>query len=270
MSRGSSTGDDNVFVVPFRLHGLEPAILRIPVFASDFGRYWFEPTGDWRVVFPYLSDAEGYRLITAAELKREYPKTFAHLQQNVLKLKARKQFKQWFGYSAPRNLQLHDRAQIIVPLLAEKGSFTLIPRQLQRKLCPMASGGFSITLLPECDLKPEFVLGVLNSKLLFWFLRHLSNVFRGNWITCTKQYFGELPIVALDLTKKADKAAHDEMVALVDKMLGLVPKLRKAKTEAERRTLQNAVAATDRAIDQLVYKLYGLTADEIRPVEGNA
>jgi Xaa-Pro aminopeptidase len=53
-------------------------------------------------------------------------------------------------------------------------------------------------------------------------------------------------------------------------MLGLVPKLRKAKTESERKTLQNAVTATERAIDQLVYKLYGLTADEIRLVEGTA
>ena len=33
-------------------------------------------------------------------------------------------------------------------------------------------------------------------------------------------------------------------------------------------TLQNAVAATDRAIDALVYELYGLTPEEIALVEG--
>jgi len=41
-----------------------------------------------------------------------------------------------------------------------------------------------------------------------------------------------------------------------------------ANSDAERQTMQNAVTATDQQIDALVYELYGLTADEIRLVEG--
>jgi hypothetical protein len=132
----------------------------------------------------------------------------------------------------------------------------------------MASGGFTITLGADCAFKPEFVLGILNSKLSFWFLRQISNIFRGGWITCTKQYFGELPIIRLDLKKSADKARHDKLVVLVDKMLGLMPKLRVATSEREKATLQNAVTATDQQIDALVYELYGLTKAEIKLVEG--
>ena len=61
---------------------------------------------------------------------------------------------------------------------------------------------------------------------------------------------------------------HDRLVGLVDKMLTLTPKLRTASSDAERATLQNAVTATDRQTDALVYDLYGLTADEIKLVEG--
>jgi hypothetical protein len=43
-------------------------------------------------------------------------------------------------------------------------------------------------------------------------------------------------------------------------------KLRAATAEPEKAVLQNAV--TDQQIDQLVYELYGLTADEIKLVEG--
>ena len=50
--------------------------------------------------------------------------------------------------------------------------------------------------------------------------------------------------------------------------MALVPKLRLAKSERDRATLANAVAATDRAIDALVYELYGLTPEEIALVEG--
>ncbi len=55
---------------------------------------------------------------------------------------------------------------------------------------------------------------------------------------------------------------------LVDKLLGLMPKLRAATLEREHAALQNAVTATDQQIDALVYDLYGLTPEEIQLVEG--
>jgi hypothetical protein len=56
-------------------------------------------------------------------------------------------------------------------------------------------------------------------------------------------------------------------VKLVDKMLALVPQLRAAKSESARKTLQNAVTATDQQIDDLVYDLYSLTAKERKLVK---
>ena len=76
------------------------------------------------------------------------------------------------------------------------------------------------------------------------------------------------PFPAIDLSKPADRARHDRLVGLVDKLLALTPKLRAAQTDAERQALQNAVTATDQQIDALVYDLYGLTAEEIQLVEG--
>ena len=268
MSRGSSSGDDEVFVVEANGHGLEKDILRTPLFASDFNRYLFAPENKWRIIFPYVAEKDGFRLMTSSELQKKFPKAFARLQENAGRLKERKQFKEWFGYSAPRNLELHDRAQIAVPLLADGGLCALIPKSSRGSICPMASGGFTITLGADCTLKPEFVFGILNSKLSFWFLRQNSNIFRGGWITCTKQYFGELPIIRLDLKKPADKSRHDKLVVLVEKLLGLTPKLRAATAGSEKAVLQNAVIATDRQIDALVYELYGLTKAEIKLVEG--
>jgi hypothetical protein len=74
----------------------------------------------------------------------------------------------------------------------------------------------------------------------------------------------------IDFKKAADKARHDKLVVLVDKLLGLMPKLRAATAEAEKAVLQNAVTATDQQIDQLVYELYNLTHEEIALVEGAA
>jgi hypothetical protein len=65
-----------------------------------------------------------------------------------------------------------------------------------------------------------------------------------------------------------DKSRHDKLVVQVDKLLGLMPKLRAATLDAEKAVLQNAVTATDQQIDALVYELYNLTPEEIKLVEG--
>jgi hypothetical protein len=269
MSRGSSTGDDEVFVFESERLKIEKEIVREPLFASDFGRYRFTPAGKWKVIFPYVPENGDFRLYTEQELKRLFPRAYSYLHENQQALKHRKQFKEWFGYSAPRNLALHDQAQIAVPLLADGGLFAFISNQTRGQLCPMASGGFTITLSKQCQLRPEYVLGLLNSKLLFWRLQGMSNLFRGGWITCTKQYFGELPIRVINFADKSDKAAHDRMVTLVEQMLELNKKLAATRTPQEKTALQRQIAATDNQIDQLVYQLYGLTAEEIKLVEGH-
>jgi len=267
MSRGSSTGNDKIFMLSKNAGTLERDILRLPVFATDFGRYFFSTSKEWEIIFPYRQQNGKYRLLDENELEKDYPKTYRYLKSHQTELKKRKQFTKWFGYSAPRNLELHEHAHIMVPLLAEKGCFALIPQQLQGKLCPMASGGFSITLLKSCNLSPEYVLGLLNSKLLFWKLRRDSNLFRGGWITCTKQYFGELPIRQIDPSVDLDKSRHDRMVVMVEEMLKLHKQLPEAKTEQEKTVIQRQIDATDKQIDALVYELYGLTEEEIKIVE---
>lgn len=103
MGRGSSTGDDEVFVVEADTHDLEPEIMRTPLFASDFSRYAFQPQGKWSVLFPY-DPKNDFRLHQEAELKTRFPKAYTHLKSNEAALRRRKGFKQWFSFSAPRNL----------------------------------------------------------------------------------------------------------------------------------------------------------------------
>jgi len=269
MSRGSSSGDDDVFILDTKPPTVENEILRIPVFATDFNRYSFSPSDNWRIIFPYFRTKGKYDLYDEESLKKRFPKTHKYLVGNKAKLEKRKQFREWFGFSAPRNLELHEEAQILVPLLADHGIFSLIPMHTRGTLCPMASGGFTVTILPECTMKPEYVLGILNSRLLFWRLANMSNVFRGGWITCTKQYFGELPIRIIDFSDPKEQLLHNQMVAFVETMVDLNKKLAVAKTEQDQTPIKRQIEATDKQIDELVYELYGLTEEERKIVEGN-
>ena len=122
----------------------------------------------------------------------------------------------------------------------------------------------------SCGLSPHYVLGLLNSSPLFWYLRIISNRFRGGWITCTKQYVGRLPIRTINFDDPEDVARHDKMVALVERMLGLHKKLAAATIPADKELYQRRIEATDKQIDALAYELYGLTDEEVNVVEGQS
>ena len=59
---------------------------------------------------------------------------------------------------------------------------------------------------------------------------------------------------------------HDKMVSLVERMLALHKQV--PRTPQEQEMVKREIESTDRAIDRLVYELYGLTEEEIGIVEG--
>lgn len=66
----------------------------------------------------------------------------------------------------------------------------------------------------------------------------------------------------------ANVKMRDRMVELVETMVKLHKDLYKARTPHEQESLQRQIATADKAIDDLVYELYGLTQEEISIVEG--
>jgi hypothetical protein len=103
---------------------------------------------------------------------------------------------------------------------------------------------------------------------MWWYLSNTGYVLRGGYFVFKTNYLNPFPIRPIDFTNATDKAAHDRMVALVDTMLQLHPRLATARTAHDREMIQRQIDATDQQIDALVYQLYGLTDDEIKIVEG--
>lgn len=275
MSRGSSTGADDVFMLDVEEDRLcdrngvcvdvEPFLLRTPLYATDFNRYVFRPKCEERVVFPYVVREDGYELISEARFRADFPKAFAYLRSKRALLEKRKQSGAWYGFSASRNLNLHDHASLVVPLLANRGMAAKLPREREREresYCLMASGGFSITLADRSELTANYLLGLLNSKLLFWYLKRISNRFRGGWITCTKQYLGQMPI-----RFPISPQVQDRIAALVQDLIRLYADVQRAQSPDARTRLQRQIEIAEHQTDQAVYELYGLTDAEIAIVE---
>jgi type I restriction-modification system DNA methylase subunit/predicted type IV restriction endonuclease len=127
-----------------------------------------------------------------------------------------------------------------------------------------------ITPQEQVGFSLKYLLGLINSSLLnFYYVKYLKS---------TKKVFSEiqarqlaqLPIRVLNFSDPAEKAQHDQMAALVEQMLSLHKRLPQAQTPQEKERLNRQIESTDRAIDALVYRLYGLTEEEIRIVEEKA
>jgi hypothetical protein len=79
-------------------------------------------------------------------------------------------------------------------------------------------------------------------------------------------YLNPFPLRPIDFANPVDKTMHDEMVHLVDQMLTLHRQLAATGTDREKSGLQLQIAALDRAIDFLVFRLYDIGPDEVRSI----
>jgi adenine-specific DNA-methyltransferase len=116
------------------------------------------------------------------------------------------------------------------------------------------------------DLK--YVGGILASRLFWFYISNTSTALRGNTYRLTPEYINPFPLKIVDLSKNSDKAAHDKLVALVDQMLVLKKKEQAEAVPQTKTMISRQIQAVDTQIDALVYRLYGLTEEEIKVVEG--
>lgn len=86
-------------------------------------------------------------------------------------------------------------------------------------------GGYGISIFPDINLSFHYLLGILNSQVLSFFLEQISTPFRGGYLALNRQYIEQLPICIINFDDPADAARHDKMVALVERMLELHKKL---------------------------------------------
>ena len=125
------------------------------------------------------------------------------------------------------------------------------------------------SILPSVT-RPEqrsYWLGLLNSKILWWFLSNTGYVLRGGYFVFKTNYLKPFPIRTINLDNSSDTTRHDRMIDLVDQMLKLHKQLADAEVPQAKILLQRQIEATDRQIDELVYELYGLTDEEIEIIE---
>jgi len=169
----------------------------------------------------------------------------------------------FYQYGRPQNMDRYEvPVKIVLPDIAERGR------------CYLDTNGrwlvdttYGIVAKAGTNFDLCYLLGILNSPLLTFYLKETGTALRGGYFRMKTAYLNPFPIRTINFADPTDKARHDRMVALVTQMLELNKKLQDASLDHEKTLLSRQVEAADGAIDKLVYELYGLTEEEIAIVE---
>jgi hypothetical protein len=172
----------------------------------------------------------------------------------------------WLG--APREERFFTKKRILVKQIIDWSSLRIWAALTSDALYNTQN---AFNLLQNGNTSMEYILGILNSKLInFYHQKHFLDEFKMRFQKILIRDCKRFPIRPIDFAEPTDVAQHDKMVALVNLMLKLHKKLAESKMPQATHVLQRQIEGTDKQIDQLVYKLYNLTDEEIKIVESKS
>ena len=225
-----------------------------------------------RLIFPYKIVDGKSQLIEADEYRKSFPLTWAYLEENKRSLSLRNKGimarSEWYGYIYKKNHSRLATPKLLVPSIGTGSCFSA---DIKGEYYFVGSGGgggggYGISLPSDSNVSYLYLLGLLNSILLSTYLKTISTPFRGGYIALNRQYIEQLPIRTIDFNNPSEKAIHDKLVSLVDRMLELHKRKNSLLPSAEREKIEREIAVTDEKIDDIVYGLYGITEEEKRTV----
>lgn len=216
----------------------------------DIKRWTIVPSGRWVIYvpwhFPLHADDDITNASARAEkaMRKEYPAIYEHLSHYRSELARRDKAEtgiryEWYSLARPRfeSMGAFEQPKIIIPTIADNVEYAF-----DRK------GYLSNDKTTICLARnPQFLLGLLNSKVLWWFIRKVAATKQGGFYEFKPMYVSTLPIAA------CEKDVERGVTHLVQQVI------------AKRRSDSHApIADLETEIDGMVAHLYDLTEDEYR------
>ncbi|MBU1932026.1 N-6 DNA methylase [Patescibacteria group bacterium] len=126
----------------------------------------------------------------------------------------------------------------------------------------------AMNLKEGVNINIKYLLALFNSKLLNWYYQSFLKSTKKVFSEIQARQIAQIPIKKVDFGNAGEKQKHDKIVSSVSEMVALIAELQKLPQNTDRYNhLKKEIEKLDRQIDEEVYKLYGLTNEEIKIVE---
>jgi adenine-specific DNA-methyltransferase len=226
---------------------IERGLTRPFLMGKDVHRY--QPVRPRNVViFPYWIRDGRAHLMKAEEIRKQFPQGWKYLVQNRDDLGSRERGRmhgeQFYAYIYPKNLIEFDAVKLMTPEIALGCQMALD----EQGICYHTTKVYSFVFKPSATGSLKFYLGLLNSKVLWFFLSSTGYALRGGYFTFKTDYLKPFPIPDAPLV-------HQKLIeSLVDFVLAL--KRESAEKAEDSARLPVMTAWFEQLIDACVYELY--------------
>jgi hypothetical protein len=276
------------------------------------------------VLFPYLLDNQEVKPMKEDYIINQFPLAFSYLKKFEKEIRGRERGKmdipeRWFLYIYPKNLNYFHSPKIMTREISLGCNMTYDENGEYYHNTKV----YSFVKKPKFDIDEKYYLGILNSKLMWFFLKNTGSEYGGGYYVFKTNYLKPFPLpeisntsqimidnVNAQLSKNKDlqkvnlkfnnyfsgqykleklpkKLENWSELSFADFITELNKAIKKAgqtpltkkdefewldlfeenKTKAQ--TLKSQIETTEKAIDKMVYELYGLSEEEIEIVENS-
>lgn len=241
--RGIITGLNEAFVTEKQLGSYN--VLKNVYDGKDIKKWTSQRSLKKMIVFKSKSTSNEFGKITEDEayvkMKSNYPEIFNHLEPYTKNAKVRfDKGEFWWELRNCAYYDLFEKPKIIFPNLQNSNKFAFDTLGIYLNA--------PAVFLPTND---KALLAILNSKVVWHFLKSICVIRSGGYIEVKPQYFEQIPLPDINIKLKS------ELIALADTII-------EYKIDNEHADIK----ILEDQINQLVYELYCLTEEEIAIVEG--
>lgn len=231
---------------------IEKGLVKPLLKGEDVHRYDDIKT-DRYVIFPYKLIEGKAILYTEKELSDTFPLGYSYLKDCEDILRGREKGRlmndeYWFRYIYPKNLALFDHEKLVAPDISMGGNFAY---DVEGKFYQTTT---IYGYIKKSDISEsyKFWMALLNSRLCWWFLTNTGTTLANGFFRFKPDYIKPFPV-----PKYIPQKIEDAIVRVVDDIL----MQKKDNHQVDTKSLE-------REIDAMIYKLYELTEEEIKIVEG--
>ncbi|MBU3836853.1 MAG: Eco57I restriction-modification methylase domain-containing protein [Candidatus Phocaeicola faecigallinarum] len=267
ISQGVVTVGDDIFVMKGEIIGdyfegyseknskrvcIESELMRPLLKGEDVKRYT-QPKNAYFVLYPHHIIDGRTVPYTEHEMQTLFPKAYSYLlsfktELVTKKIKYKTNPTYWYSLHRSRDIEMFKSKKILTPEISLGCNMSLDENGFYHN-----TKVYSMLLNDACGYTINALLGILNSKLFWFYLINTGYVLRGGFFTFKTKYIEGFPVPSLN---KSNEYIVKSIDILVTRVLYSKKKNPNIDTSME-----------ENEIDSLVYHLYGLTYDEVEIID---
>jgi adenine-specific DNA-methyltransferase len=249
VGKGMETAADDIFLFDCKPKEFPAEFIKDRVTGKNIERYLIKPAEEYML---YFENIEEFKDLPVSIQE--------HLKKNRKFLRARATVKNegriWWRYSRPMHKEYYHLPKLYCSRRAFRNTF-----------CYDAGFGYlgfsNMTVVFETNpaYSLKYILALLNSTLLTFRYRSIGKQTGGGSFEYFPNGIGKLPI------PEADTKTQNEFVVLADKMLELKQREYAEQNPQAKNIISRQIDGLDSMINKTVYKLYGLSPEDIEIIE---